>query len=165
MLVVSEDAGGAETLLGMSNEENNVLGEEPQYTFRDLNNKINGNNDSVVYISGNYKFIDGDDIDYIDGIVISRNIVIDGQNQAVIDGSNLARVFYVAEGVTDFTLKNVKVQNAYAYDGSVVYLYNANDNFITRTMKNAVISGAFINHTAQHAVCSFWIYCQCIFKW
>ena len=62
--VVSGDAGGAETLLGMSNEENNVLGEEPQYTFRDLNNKINGNNDSVVYISGNYKFIDGDDIDY-----------------------------------------------------------------------------------------------------
>ena len=111
-------------------------------TFTDLNNTINGNNDPEIPLEYNYYFVEAVDSQFKNGIVISRDIVINGNNK-VIDGSGLARAFYVAEGVNSFTLKDIKVQNTYADNGAVVYIYNAMDGYVSKDINNIIIINTF----------------------
>ena len=131
-----------------SSADKEIVGTGESKNFTDLNNEINGKTDSVIYLEGNYKFSADDDADYKNGIVITRDVVIDGQGTTVIDGSNLARAFYIAEGVSSFTLMNVKVQNTRADKGAVVYVYNPMDGLSSKDFNSLTISGEFTNNTA-----------------
>ena len=134
-LGVSENTGGAEHTLGATNELKN---------FTDLNREINNpGENNTVRLEGNYIYDNARDALYVNGILISRdNLIIDGQNKTVIDGSGLARIFYVPDGITHFTLKNVVVRNANSpiNHGSVVKTMSPMDELS--------ISGTFINNTA-----------------
>ena len=86
-------------------ENTNLLGDDnTPGTFNDLNETINKDNTTnKVELTKDYKF-DSDSDTITDGIIITRDITIDGGGHT-IDASNLARVFYIESGVNSFTLK------------------------------------------------------------
>ena len=75
--------------------------------FAALNNLIYGKNGTIV-LDRDYKFYEEFDSEFIGGIVINKNITIDG-NGHTIDGLNLARVFNVT--ANNVTFKNINFVN------------------------------------------------------
>ena len=140
---VNDDTVSTNTDDELSNSaETNTLGAGTQ-SFTDLNNRIkDATENSTIELNGDYKYNSNTDSAFEYGVVITKNnITIDGLGKTTIDGNNLSRIFYVAEDVTSFTLKNIIMQNANS-PGSGGALYFAD------TMKNVEISGTFINNTA-----------------
>ena len=72
-------------------DKTTTINEDP-LTFTDLNTTINGNNNSTIYLSNNYKYNNASDGKFKNGIPISRNLTIYG-NGVTLDGSNMARIF------------------------------------------------------------------------
>ena len=112
----------------------------------DLANIIsNADEGDTIVLDGDYAYIEEFDSSIINGIVIDKNIVIDGKG-ATISGSNVARLFNVTSGAK-FTLSNVTLRDAKADKGGAVYvddnaLFDAyNVNFINNT---AVYKGGAI---------------------
>ena len=62
---------------------------EDELTFTALNTTINGNTNSTVYLSNNYKYNEDSDSNFQDGIIINRDLTIYG-NGVTLDGSNKA---------------------------------------------------------------------------
>ena len=93
---------------------------ETQNTFKDLNNLINGNSDSEVYLNCNYTFDPNVDVDFKEGINISRVVTIWG-NGYTLNGNNSARIFSPTNAdviVRDIVFINGKtVDNGGAIDG------------------------------------------------
>ena len=77
---------------------NDVL-KESSKTFTDLNNDINSNDDKDIYLNSDYLYDFDEDSDFEKGIVISRNMTING-NGHTIDGDNAARIFKVNKNIT-----------------------------------------------------------------
>ena len=65
-----------------------------ELTFTDLNTTINGNNNSTIYLSNNYKYNNATDFGLTEGIVIKKDLTIYG-NGVTIDGNNLTRLFLI----------------------------------------------------------------------
>ena len=107
-----------------NNKTNNILNDNneklgaTEYTFQDLENKINATSE------GSELNLTSDDIykntnSYsADGIKITKNITING-NGATIDGNNLGRIFNITSD--HVILKNITFINGYADRGSAVY--------------------------------------------
>ena len=95
----TDDVIGVEedTMLA-SSEENEILTAD-ELSFAKLNETINANSDTDIYLNGNYKYSSGDER-FERGIEISRDVRIFG-NGHTIDGSGLAGIF------------NVKSKNAF----------------------------------------------------
>jgi len=87
---VSTSKGNCELNL----EQNN----NGELKFADLNMTINGNSNSTIYLSNNYKYNDSDS-DFKDGVYINRDLTIYG-NGVTIDGDLVARIFKVADNVS-----------------------------------------------------------------
>ena len=64
--------------------DNDVLSANPK-TFSNLNTTINGNDDSEVYLDGNYTYELGTDDAFKDGVVINRAVTVYG-NGFTLDG-------------------------------------------------------------------------------
>jgi len=76
-------------------------------TYTDLSEKINENPDSYsINLTESYKFSENHDSELIDGIVISKNMTLNGYNNATIDGSNNARCLFIDYNC-NVTLKNI----------------------------------------------------------
>ena len=90
---------------------------EGEASFSDLNEKIKYG--GSVELSGNYKY---DDADSPDGIIISKNLTLDGKNYT-IDANGNARVFIISDGV-NVTLKNVIFVKAHCSDNGAVIKNN-----------------------------------------
>ena len=103
----ASNAGGAVSSAGVSTDcqfnNNNAPEGADKYdvteynvgdakTFADLNATINGNDESDVYLDGNYTFNFGTDIAFKNGILIDRAVTIHG-NGAIIHGSSLSSIF------------------------------------------------------------------------
>ncbi|MBO7731820.1 MAG: hypothetical protein J6S67_04690, partial [Methanobrevibacter sp.] len=73
---------------------NDLLSANP--TFKDLNDVINGNDDSVINLAQDYKFDSNIDTDFKKGIVIDRDLTING-NGHMIDADGRARIFNVTD--------------------------------------------------------------------
>mgnify|MGYP002521675860 CR=1 FL=1 len=92
---------------------------------------------STIVLDGDYTFNPEFDAALVNGIVIDKNIIIDG-NGSTISGANLARLFNVT-AVNTLVLGNVTVRDAKADKGAGVYvnegagLLTANVNFINNT--------------------------------
>ncbi len=119
-----------------------------EQTFTQLNQTINGNNNSEITLIGDYKYSDVDDFE--NGIVINRDVTIYG-NGHTINGDGRARIFNIAGGNVVFY--NIEFTNGYAL-GSGGAIYGAckaiNCNFIKN---NANMGGAMYEGTAQN--CNF----------
>ncbi len=122
-------------------------------TFTDLNDAINGNDDSSISLSRDYRYVNDDP--FSDGVHISRDVTING-NGHTIDGSDSARIFYVDSG--SVTFKNLNFINGHvfgAYDkgGAVVGGTSINCNFTHNLASGgaaeggAMYSGTAINCT------------------
>jgi hypothetical protein len=109
---VSAADNSTEDIVGTDDSTDIVIGEESDIdlsspninenplkadvkSFSDLNQTINGNNDSEIYLDCDYKYSDGDD-SFKEGIFINRSVTIIG-NGITLDGSKHARIFKVGE--------------------------------------------------------------------
>ena len=128
--VISDDNDNLETSIhddvstGKENceldlEQNN----NDELKFTDLNTTINGNSDSTIYLSNNYKYNDDSDSDFKDGIYIDRNLTVYG-NGVTIDGNLTARIFKVSTDVT-VGFHDITFINGKAHDGGAIFYGNA----------------------------------------
>ena len=133
-------------------------------TFSDLDNMINHNNQSEIYLYDDYSFDLSHDFKYFDeGICISRSIIIHGNNH-ILNANNFARFFMVYGGNVVFenicfkngktsgdggainglcTVLNSTFTNNYAYGvGGALYGVNCfNSSFI----ENSAIHGGAVS--------------------
>ena len=142
--VVSEDAGGAESLLGASND--NDLLSANNGIFTDLNEKIINESKygGTIHLEKDYTFNNDSDSDFIGGIVIKGYVTIDGHDH-IIDGNNLTRIFHIMGD--EVVLKNIVFKNAYSTSGSAVFYDSANmGHIINCVFENniATASGAAV---------------------
>ena len=149
---VSADTGGAETLLGASNEENSLLSADNK-NFADLNDTISDLEESKIYIldETTYTYDNNTDGSFLNGIVISLNNVTIDFSGSVIDGANLAHIFQVTGN--NVTLKNIQFINANATNGGAVTWTGENGtiNNAVFTSNYATGSGGAIYWTGNNA--------------
>ena len=81
----------------ISQSQGDIL-KTPHQTFTDLNNTINGNDDEDVYLSDDIVFDNESDSDLRNGIVITRNVTVNG-NGHTIDANNHTKIFKVTSNV------------------------------------------------------------------
>lgn len=97
-----------------------------QSTFKDLNNVINSSS-NYISLSENYTYSADVDGDFKGGILIDRQITIDG-NGYVIDGNNKAAIFKVSSD--NVVLKNINFINsnseAIVWEGVNGTIFNCN---------------------------------------
>ena len=115
--------------IGVSYGVNNSTG-----TFSDLNTAIN-ESASELNLTRNYTYSDGDS-DYIGGIIIDKQITING-NGFTIDGNNQAMAFNIT--ASNVILNNITFANCCAEKGGAIF------NSGTVTLNNDV----FINNRAD----------------
>ena len=96
------------------------------------------NGDTISLNGEKYAYTQEFDSSIVGGIVIDKNIIIDGKG-SIISGSEMARLFKVANGYT-LTLVNVTVCDARADKGAGVYV-DEGASLIVNSVK-------FINNTA-----------------
>ena len=88
-------------------------------SFKDLNETINSNNDSDIYLEYYFVYNGEIDSDFTDGIEINRDVVIHG-NGHIIDGNERVRIFKVAEGVK-VIFKDISFENGHdTFDGGAI---------------------------------------------
>ena len=99
-------------------DQKDLLKSDPK-TFSSLNDTINGNNDSDVYLDSDYKFENASDSNFINGIIINRSVTIHG-NGFTIDGNNTSRMFLIS--TSNIIFKNITFTNGMASkSGGVIY--------------------------------------------
>lgn len=95
-------------------------------SFKNLNQTINANDDSIIDLYDNYAYAEGDD-DFIFGVEINREVTIDGHG-ITIDGANTARMFKVTAG-SKVVFQNINFINGYVdinhqnHYGGAIYFY------------------------------------------
>ena len=138
----------------ISENDDNVLTANPK-TFTDLNNLINGNDDSDVYLESNYTFSMDSDSAFIEGIHINRDVTVHG-NGHTIDGDNSAGIFRAE--YSDVVFKDIVFVNANSASfGAAMYGGSAvNCTFIGNSAEyGGAMSGVsavnctFINNSAN----------------
>ena len=117
--------------------------------FSSLNETINSNSSSEIKLDNDYLYDDTTDSRFISlgGIVINRNLTIDGQGHT-IDLAGKTRFLYNYRYY--ITLKNVIIKNGYANYGGAIYSYGDSGNYV------GCINTTFINNNVNEeggAVC------------
>ena len=141
----------------LGNDESNMLATD-QKTFADLNDVINGNDDSDVYLNGTYVFNSTSDDEFIKGIMIYRNMTIHG-NGAILDGNYASGIFLVTSA--NVVLKDMVFVNAKGNLGGAIYCGGDNGVVSNCSFVNcsSETSGGVINlHDCDNIVisgCSF----------
>ena len=118
-------------------------------SFSSLNETINSDNSSVIYLTVDYLFNENTDSRFINlgGIVVNRNLTIDGQGHT-IDLAGKTRFLYNFKYY--ITLKNVIIKNGYGNYGGAIYSYGDSGNYV------GCINTTFINNNVNEeggAVC------------
>ena len=117
-------------------DEESKLSETSPGTFADLNNDINGNVNSTIYLTRNYTYAGEGDHGEVD---IDRPMTIYG-NGITIDGSNSQRIFYICSD--DVTLNGINFINGYqGQQGGAIYIVYKKTNVV-------FVNCTFINNTA-----------------
>ncbi len=78
-----------------SETNKSTINNEDPLTFTKLNETINDNSNSTIYLSNNYKYNNNSDSNFQEGILINRNLTIKG-NGVTLDGNMMARIFKVS---------------------------------------------------------------------
>ena len=136
---------------GQSQTDETTTETNAELSFTNLNTTINGNTNSTIYLSNNYKYNNATDNNFKNGIRISRNLNVYG-NGITINGNNMARIFNVTDSNLNVNFYNINFIKANTYGlGGAIYQGNAyNCNF---TGNNATYGGGICNGTAYN--CTF----------
>ena len=141
--------------LDNSNSDDNVLNANPK-TFTDLNNAINGNTKSDIYLNSNYTYNSDSDSSFKDGIRINRTVTVYGNGYA-IDGNNFARIFNVSNDnvvFKDIVFVNGKtLGNGAAIQGSCTsinctFQYNYANRYGGAMSGGSAVNCTFIGNSA-----------------
>ena len=155
--------------------QNNLLGSGETYeTFTNLEKLINQGGSDLT-LSSNYKMINDESGSFTTGIIISKNINIDG-NGFTIDANKLGRIFNINSGVT-LSLTNLTLANANTNEDKGGAIYNSGKLILTNVIfaNNSAksIGGAFyngynskcdvkmctfVNNSAVNSAGAFWNY-------
>ena len=135
-------------------------------TFADLVAELNKCQNNTFELTRDYIYEHAKDANYTEGIVIDKaDFTIDGQGHT-IDGSGLARIFYIT--ADNVTLKNINFINGNASYGGAIYWESGSNsqiincifknnvasksggaNFFNAGLTNVLISGEFIDNVAE----------------
>ena len=102
--------------LAADHEDNDVIS-NPDGSFSDLETLLSTG--TTIELNDNYKYVDGDGDTLKQGIIISKDLTIDGKGHT-IDGSGKARIFNITTGCK-VILNNITFINGYASDGGAIY--------------------------------------------
>ena len=87
-------------------------------SFWDLNRTINGNNNTEITLNKNYTYDPEIDSDFINGIIINRQVRINGNNNT-INGLDIARIFQI--NANNVIINNISFTKGKANDGGAIY--------------------------------------------
>ena len=155
-LVLEENNVNEDSISKDSGEEE-ILSETTG-TFTDLENDINGNNDTEISLNKNYVFNPDSDSAFVEGIIIKRAATIEG-NGITIDGNHLSRILQVSG--ENVTIRNINFVNGETdeYSGGAIlwqgkYGSLSDCGFINNT---ALVGGALMMMAANTTVsnCTF----------
>jgi len=127
----------------------------PEHTFSFLNYIINGNGNSMIELSNDFYFDPDYDAAFVDGIVINRQVTING-NGHTIDAKGQARIFYVQSENT--VIENLTLQNAKRKDaGGAIYFGGYGTVTNCNFTNNSAIQGGVVYFCNQGTVsnCKF----------
>ena len=104
--------------------------------FTTLQGKINrALEGSELVLYHDYNYDSTKDAALAEGIVIDKDLTIDGQGYA-IDAKNAARIFKIDDNTKNIVLKNIKFVNAVADNGAAVYANCNNIEIVNCTFEN-----------------------------
>ena len=104
--------------------------------FSDLSYQINAiEADEALNLDKNYKFREIDDGNYVDGVTVSKDLTIKGNNK-VIDGNCKARALYIRSDCK-VSIEDVTFKNCYSESGGAAIYLCKNSNLI---LKNCVFT-------------------------
>ena len=107
-----------------------------QTGFLDLSNQINTiEAGEALNLDKNYKFREIDDGNYVDGVTVSKDLTLKGNNK-VIDGSGKARALYIKSDCK-VSIEDVTFKNCYSESGGAAIYLCKNSNLI---LKNCVFT-------------------------
>ena len=121
-------------VLKLEQNNNDKLKDSGELNFNDLNRIINGNSNSTIYLSNNYKYDEDSDTDFVNGIIIDRDLTIYG-NGMTLNGDKKARIFNVIDSNLNVNFYNIHFKNGHssnnggAIRGGTAYNCNFNDNY------------------------------------
>lgn len=138
--VLDQNAGGAIIFrYGCSHNidfTNLTVDEDEFNSFQFLNYKIEAA-EFEFNLSHDFGFDEKYDSAFVDGIVISRPITING-NGHVVNANNLSRIFYINS--TNVTINNITFSNFdYHEDGGAVYVVGVNN--LSLNISDSIFSG------------------------
>ena len=136
----------------LSLEQNNddKLKDSGELNFNDLNRVINGNSNSTINLSNNYKYNEEFDQDFVNGIIIDRDLTIYG-NGITLNGNSMARIFNVIDSNLNVSFYDIHFKNGHssnnggAIRGGTAYNCNFNDNYASNG--GAICGGTAYNCT------------------
>ena len=116
-----------------------ILTEESVGTgdFKELNDNVTSAT-TILELTKNYTYNPDVDLDYRDGINITKDITVDGKGYA-IDGNGQSRIFNIANATV--TLKNINFINGNASLGAAICFENGNLTIIGCNFSNNVGNG------------------------
>ncbi|MDO5814328.1 MAG: hypothetical protein Q4Q18_01720 [Methanobrevibacter sp.] len=139
------------TMVSIHAENSTDTGNEtivsPAKTYVDLESKINQSG-NVLVLNESYKYNSSSDSNLTEGIKISKSMTIIGQNNASIDGSQLARGLFIYSDCS-VVLENLIFKNGYSKDsGGAIFL----SPHSTLTVKNCTFHGNLVYNSDGGAI-------------
>jgi len=117
------------------------------YNFYDLQYLINNTSENgILILNHSYTYNSIRDKNYINGIILNKNITING-NGFTISGNSSSRIFYIESGIK-LDLNNMTLTKGYSEYGGAIYNYNSNLTLINMTIKDNKVNndaGAIYN--------------------
>ena len=109
ILLTVSAVSAEENITDFTTEGNLLKVDSSNDNFNDLNNEINGSLNELK-LTHDYVYDEGNDINFTDGINVSKsNFLLDGNGYS-IDGNGKARIFNIIGN--NVTLKNLIIKNA-----------------------------------------------------
>ena len=105
--------------------------------FKQLNDNVTSAT-TTLELTKNYTYNPDVDLDYMDGINITKDITVDGKGYT-IDGNGQSRIFNIANATV--TLKNINFINGNADLGAAICFENGNLTIIGCNFSNNVGNG------------------------
>ena len=143
--------GNENCKLSLEQNNNDKLKDSGELNFNDLNRVINGNSNSTINLSNNYKYDEEFDQDFVNGIIIDRDLTIYG-NGITLNGNSMARIFNVIDSNLNVSFYDIHFKNGHssnnggAIRGGTAYNCNFNDNYASN-------GGAICGGTAYNCTC------------
>ena len=121
-----------ENIIKENDNNGNTVGASNGATITELKNIIDAGGSSII-LTDDYTYSDSTDSGLIEGIIVSRDLTIDGQGHTIDLGGQARFIQSNTEGI-NLVFKNLIIKNGYQIArGGAVYIENGNGNFINST--------------------------------